>query len=111
MLIQEQRQGAVTVVKPSGPLTGSDADELRARLVEVQKASLGRLVLDLSQIPFIDSRGLETLLDVTDGLAQSGQSLKLCSLNDTLREVLELTELAPLFEHFEDVNQAVRSFL
>ena len=31
--------------------------------------------------------------------------------NKTVREVLELTELAALFEHFEDVGSAARSFL
>jgi len=37
--------------------------------------------------------------------------LKLCASNKTLREVLNLTGLSPLFEHFDDVNTAVRSFL
>ncbi len=31
--------------------------------------------------------------------------------NDTLREVFEITDLAGCFEHFADVNTAVRSFL
>ena len=44
-------------------------------------------------------------------MSQSGQTLKICGANDTVREVLELTNLAALFEHFEDVNGAVRSFL
>jgi len=33
------------------------------------------------------------------------------SARETVREILDLTELSPLFEHFEDVNTAVRSFL
>jgi anti-anti-sigma factor len=109
--IQEQQHGAVTALKPRGPVIESDADALRDRLLQVRTKSLGRLVLDVSAIPFVDGRALEAMLDVTEELAKSGQALKLCGTNELLREVLEVTDLAGLFEHFEDVNSAVRSFL
>ena len=111
MEIRQQKHGAVTVLKPMGPVTLEDADGLREQLLEVRSKSLGRLVLDTSAMPFIDSRGLEVLLDVNEELARSGQALKLCGLNDVMREVLELTDLSSSFEHFEDVTSAVRSFL
>ena len=111
MRIHEQRKGAVTVLRPEGPLTGDDAGELKGRLMEAQRDSLGRFVLDASSIPLVDSKGLEALVEVTEEMAQSGKALKLCAANETLRQVLELTGLAPLFEHFEDANAAVRSFL
>jgi len=111
MEIQQQTHGAVTALKPLGPLTESDADQLKTALLEVRARSLGRLVLDLSSVPFVDSLGLEALLDVTEELSKSGQALKLSGENDVLREVLELTDLASSFEHYEDVNSAVRSFL
>ena len=111
MEIQEKQHGAVTALKPRGPVIESDADVLKTRLLQVRTKSLGRLVLDVSAIPFVDGRALEALLDVTEELAKSGQALKLCGANELLREVLEVTDLAGLFEHFEDVNSAVRSFL
>jgi anti-anti-sigma regulatory factor len=40
-----------------------------------------------------------------------GRALKLCAVNKTVRQVLELTELVSHFDHFDDVNSAVRSFL
>ena len=111
MKISEQHQGAVTVLKPDGPLLESDAAQFKTTAVQVLQATLGRVVIDMSAIPFVDSKGLEALLDVTDEMAHSGQSLKLCATNKTVREVLELTELVSLFEHFDDMNSAVRSFL
>ena len=111
MEIHEQRQGAVTVLKPAGPLAADDADQFKTRLDDVLRQSLGRAVVDASTVPFVDSRGLEVLLEATERLADSGQALKLCGTNETVREVLELTELSDLFEHYEDVNSAVRSFL
>lgn len=111
MKIQEQKHGAVTVIKPSGPIANADVEMFKQRLLTVIQEALGRVVVDASAVPFIDSKGLEALVDVTDEVAQSGQLLKLCSVNKTLREVLSLTGLSSQFEHFEDANSAVRSFL
>ena len=72
---------------------------------------MGRFVLDASALAYADSKGLETLVEVQEELARAGQSLKLCGLNETLREILDLTELAPRFENYNDVGSAVRSFL
>ena len=111
MQIQEQKQGAVTVLRPIGPLTAEDAEALKARLMDVRKASMGRFVVDASAMPFIDSRGLEVLIETHEALSHSGQSLKVCGINETVREVLDLTDVASLVEHFEDAGSAVRSFL
>lgn len=111
MEIHEQRQGAVTVVRPGGPVTGSDADQLRDRLVQVVGESLGRVVLDASRVSYLDSRGLEALVDISEEMSHTGSALKLCTVNETVRQVLELTGTARSFEHFEDATAAVRSFL
>lgn len=111
MKISEQRQGAVIVLKPDGALVEQDCALFRGRMNEAMTTSLGRFVVDMSAVPFVDSKGLETLVELTEELGKSGQALRLCSANKTIREVLELTELTPLFEHFEDANTAVRSFL
>jgi anti-anti-sigma factor len=111
MKIQEQRQGAVTVVRPEGALIETDVPLVRSRLDEVRRTTLGRFVLDCTALPYVDSRGLEALVDLTESMAQVGQSLRICGVNETLREVLEINDLSRLFEQYDDVNSAVRSFL
>ena len=111
MKIQEQHQGAVTVLKPDGPLLETDATQFKTMAAQVLHATLGRVVVDMSGVPFVDSKGLEALVDVSEEMSQSGQTLKLCATGKTVREILELTELVSLFDHFDDVNSAVRSFL
>ena len=111
MKIQEQRQGAVTVLKPEGALVEQSAGVFKQRVMQALGTNLGRFVVDLSAVPFVDSKGLEVLVEVTEEMGKSGQALRMCSANKTVREVLELTDLASMFEHFEDANTAVRSFL
>jgi anti-sigma B factor antagonist len=111
MEIQEQSQGAVTVLKPTGPLVEADAAQFKVRAIELVAKNLGRVVVDASAMAFVDSRGLEALADITDELAQSGRALKLCGANVTIRQVLDLIGWSDAFEYFDDVNAGVRSFL
>jgi anti-sigma B factor antagonist len=111
MRINEQRSGAVTVLKPEGPILEADSAALKQKMMATLSGSLGRFVVDMSAVPYLDSTGLEALVEVTEEMSRSGQALRLCAPNKTVREVLELTDLASMFDHFEDTNTAVRSFL
>ncbi len=111
MMIKEQRHGAVTILAPQGPLCLADAEDLEKRATEAIDKTMGRFVVDLSATPYVDSRALEALLTLTEQLAQSGRVLKLCGACDTIREILDLTDLTAMFEHYADANSAVRSFL
>lgn len=111
MQINEHQQGAVTVLAPKGPLCAQDAEQFGTLIRQAVNRSHGRVVVDAAAIPYVDSRGLEVLLDITEALAESGKALKLSAANDTVREVMELTGLASSFEYFSDVNAAVRSFI
>jgi len=109
--IDEQQHGAVTVLRPRGPITGDDAEAFAGRLEQTLRRTLGRFLIDASAVAFLDSRGLESLADASEQLAESGLALKMCATNETVREVLDLTDVASRIEQFEDVNSAVRSFL
>jgi len=112
MRIETNRHGAVTVVRPDGPvISEEDAGLLRSESFEVLGATLGRFVIDATEMSFVDSFGLEALVDITDEVGAGGQPLKLCGIGDTLREILSITGLTPKFQQFEDVQAAVRSFL
>jgi len=109
--IEETRHGAVAVIRPVGPLIRADAEQLLERARQTAERSLGRLVLDMEGVPYADSMGLEALADLAEEMAGAGRELKLTGVNETLREVFDVTELSVLFEHYEDVSAAARSFL
>jgi anti-anti-sigma factor len=111
MQIDEQRQGAVTVLRPKGPLIEADAGVLAQAGSTALAKSLGRVVLDAADVPYADSKGLEALLDLSEKSQAGGQCLRLAAAGETLREVLQLTGLDAEFEFYADVQTAVRSFL
>jgi anti-anti-sigma factor len=110
MNILEERQGGVTIIRPDGPLLKQEADQFRRQVLHALAGSCGRCVIDASALAYIDSRGLEVLVEANEEASASGQSLKLCGVTETVRRVLELTRLSTLFEFFADVNAATRSF-
>lgn len=112
MRVETSRHGAVTVVRPDGPvISEEDATLLKAESFHVLGITLGRFILDASDMTFVDSYGLEALVDITSEVSAGGQQLKLCGISDTLREIMRLTGLTSSFQQFEDVQSAVRSFL
>jgi anti-anti-sigma factor len=111
MKINEKRQGAVTIIQPTAALISADADLFGQAATRALTGSLGRVVVDLSAVAFVDSRGLEVLLDLAEEVERGGRTLKLCMTNATVRQVIELTGLVPHFEYFDDTHSAVRSFL
>lgn len=112
MKIEQQKHGAVTVIRPCGAITNeNDAAQFRAEGFETLGKTLGRFVVDASELAFVDSAGLEALVDLTHELGAGGRSLCLCGTGETLREVLSITGLMSEFTLHEDVQSAVRSFL
>lgn len=111
MEIAETTHGAVSVLKPLEPVTGDDAQAFLARVQQTVPVSLGRIAVDCGRITHVDSAGLEAFVTAGQKLLAVGHALKLFEVNDTLREVFELTDTASLFEFYTDLNAATRSYL
>ncbi len=73
MEIQTSHRGAVLVVRPSGPLTGPDADTFKTAIQGFVRDNLGRVIIDASGLPYVDSKGLECLADIAEELALERQ--------------------------------------
>ena len=101
---------AITVIKPGGPLAKADAEEFKGLVIEAEGSTPGRIILDAASVAFVDSRGLEVMLDVTEEMQRDGGVLRVAESNETVREVLELTGIAHDFEFHEDVASALASF-
>ena len=111
MNIQVRQCGAVRIIKPSGELKSLNTEALKCTIEDALKECLGRIVIDLSGISFINSQALGVLVDISREIRLRGQTLRLSHLNHTLKQVLELTGTLSLFDIYEDSQTAVRSFL
>lgn len=111
MVIRQDKFGTVTAVAPAGPITDEDGRQFAETVTQHLAAPNPRLVISMSDVPFMDSCGLEMLLEIIRELRGRGLPLKLAELTPTCREILDLTELLGEFEIYDTVEDAVRSFL
>jgi anti-anti-sigma factor len=104
-------QGAVDVVQLSGPLNHENAEEF----VETVDSGLAEgqpmVVLDLGDVPLMDSTGLDALLDVRDAAILKGGVVKLAAPTQLCADILRMTGVAGQFETYKDVKLAVGSFV
>ncbi len=111
MQAQTSREGSVVVIKPIGPLIAAELDDLDRQLKDIFSGWTTRMVMNMSEVPFLDSAGLELLCRCRNLLNERGLTMKLCSVNEMTRQILELTRLAQRYDIYPDVVAAVRSFL
>ncbi|HEX9765015.1 MAG TPA: STAS domain-containing protein [Candidatus Acidoferrales bacterium] len=109
--IRERAAGSVTVVELAGRITlGDSGDGVEARLQEIINSGVRALLLDLSRVEALDSRGIKALVRAFITMQKRDGQLKLMKPPPRIRQVLEITRLLQVFEVFEDEESARNSF-
>ena len=67
------------------------------------------LILNLREVPFLDSVALERLLDLQDRLAERMGQVRLVKCTPEVRTILEMTRLDTTFEIFEEIPEALKA--
>jgi anti-anti-sigma factor len=110
MNITAESYGHAVILNLKGDLT---EDSLKA-FMQVIDHHLGNnqvvdVILNMEQVPFVDSAGLEYLLGLQDRLGEKFGQVKLVSCDTNVRKILEITRLANSFEILKDVAEAVKA--
>ena len=109
--IEERVVGHVTILNIVGRLT---IDEAAQHLKEEVERLISRdrlhVVLNLAQVPYIDSGGLGQLVASFGSVKKAGGAMKLLNVNSRNHDLLSITRLVTVFETFDSEAEAVRSF-
>jgi len=109
--VVEKEINGVTVLEMAGRITlGEESNLLRNKLKDILSQGKTRLVLDLGEVSYIDSAGLGTLVAGYTSAQNQGATLKLANLTKRFNEQLNITKLVTVFEVFNSVQDAVKSF-
>jgi anti-sigma B factor antagonist len=111
MQIDERKVGDVIILDMKGKMTLGDGDEmLRAKINAIIQAGSKKLVLNLGDVPYIDSAGLGEVVRTYTTVSRQGGVLKLLNLTKRIKDLLAITKLLTVFETFDSENEAVNSF-
>lgn len=109
--ITDNQVNGVSVLALDGRVVfGEEAATLREKVKNMIDAGNKSLVLNVSNVTFIDSAGLGALVSAHHVTASSGGSLRLCNLGLKFKEMLHMTKMDRVFQISENEVDAVRSF-
>jgi anti-anti-sigma factor len=107
MRLESEIRDGVFVMRLKGRfVTGSHAEVASARS-QLQGNGVANAVVDLGEVPYIDSTGLAFLVDLYKILQARGGQLTLAGANARVLEVLALTRIGELIPVFDDQESAV----
>ena len=112
MQIAERSVGNVKVLDLSGQITLVKGDDqlLKDKVNSLVNQGHKKIVLNLADVPYIDSAGLGEIVRTYTTVSRQGGSLKLLNLTKRITDLLSITKLLTVFETFDSENEAVRSF-
>jgi len=105
-----EKQGVV-VISPQGKIMGGpDATELHDKLLDLISQEKKKIVIDLSQVDWMNSTGLSILISALIAIRNNQGELKLAHVTQKIQKLLEITRLIKVFERYESVDGAIQSF-
>ena len=99
-----------TLLKVSGRVDSSNANQLGDTLNDRINSGALNIVVDLEKVDYMSSGGLRELVAALKRVKKDGGDLRLCAPSQRVQEVLELAGLDSLFQIFETQVLAVGSF-
>lgn len=111
MQITERSVGDVMVLDIKGKITLGEGDEqLKDKVNSLVNQGQRKLVLNLAEVPYLDSAGLGRVVGAYTTVSRQGGSLKLLNLTKRITNLLSITKLLTVFETFDSESDAVQSF-
>jgi len=109
MELTETRNGGVVIVTPHEKrLDASAAGDFKHRMLAITERGDRRILVDLSQVEFIDSSGLGAFISVLKTLGGQG-FLGICHARETVASVFKLTRIDRVLPLFPNQDEAVAS--
>ena len=111
MKIVERLVGDVVILELQGKiLIGEGDDQLREAVTKLADSGKTKILLNLAEVPYVDSAGLGEVVRCYTTVSRKGGKLKLLNLTKKIQDLLAITKLLTVFETYESEPEAVKSF-
>src|SRR3954451_23362275 len=101
------RQNRSNVLPLKGEIDLHVSPSVTASLNEMINEKPERMVVDLSDVSYIDSAGLAALVEAMQKVEGYGGKFMLAGLQETVRSIFEISRLDQVFQIFPDPNTAL----
>ncbi len=98
------------VIQPAGILDGTQADQFRDAVSNSINAGEKCILVDLKEVTFMDSSGLAALITAVRLVQTAGGKLHICSANQQIKMLFELTSMDQVFLIFSSQEEFKEKF-
>ncbi|HSB13113.1 MAG TPA: STAS domain-containing protein [Bryobacteraceae bacterium] len=109
--VTTRQVGDVSVIDVTGRITlGEGASTLRESIRDLVAKGNKKILLNLSDVSYIDSSGIGELVSGFTTVTNQGGVLRLLGLTKRVKDLLQITKLYTVFDVYDDETSAIRSF-
>jgi len=111
MQIEQRAVGSVMILDLKGKITLGEGDEaLKDKINSLILQGHKKMLLNLADVPYIDSAGLGEIVRTYTTVSRQGGQLKLVNLTKRITDLLMITKLLTVFETFDNEQEALKSY-
>lgn len=111
MILSKFPRNDIMVLKLQGDVMGGpEAVQVNDEINQFLDGGILRVIIDLSEVERMNSSGLGILINALTTYRQNGGELKLAGPTPLVQNLLKITRLTNIFEYYESVEAAERSF-
>ena len=105
----EKTDSVVVVGLAADSLDASNTNEFKSTAAQSVQPKT-KMVLDLTQVQFIDSSGIGAILALLRKVTETGGDLKLSGLNQQVRTLFELVRLHHILDIYDTREEATKAY-
>lgn len=93
------------IVQPSGILDGPTTNNLRREITDLVENNANVILVDLQEVSFMNSSGIGALVATLKAVRAAKAEMYLCSLNEQLQMIFQLTKIDKVFKIFSTQDE------
>jgi anti-anti-sigma factor len=109
MNIGEEKVGGVLVLKPESRIDSQNSKDFEDGVLS-RTDNEKSILLDFSDVEYISSACLRTLLTLTKKIKEQGGNIAITSLTENVKQIFKVSGFDTILQLFEDKDEAVKSF-
>lgn len=102
-----RREDRAVILELTGEIDVRCSKDVRDKLMELLREKPDNFIVNMTDVEFMDSSGLATLVEALQWRRREGGQIKLVGLQKRVRSIFEISRLESIFEIYDNEAEAL----